>query len=95
MNKSELVDAIAAHADLSKVDASRALNATIEAITKQLAAGDKITLPGFGTFETRQRAARTGRNPKTGEPMQIAAAVTANFKAGKLLKEAVQKADKK
>lgn len=94
MNKSDLVDAIAASAGLTKVDADRALKAVIDAITEQLSKGDKVNIIGFGTFEKRKRAARTGRNPKTGETMQIAAAVTAGFKPGKLLKDAITSADK-
>lgn len=94
MNKSDLVDAIAASAGLTKVDADRALKAIIDAITEQLAKGGKVNIIGFGTFEKRKRAARTGRNPKTGATMRIPAAVTAGFKAGKLLKDAIQNADK-
>ena len=89
MNKSELIDAIAAAADLSKADAGRALDATIEAITGALKKGDSVSLVGFGTFAVKQRAAREGRNPQTGKPINIAAAKIPGFKAGKALKDAV------
>ncbi|MBY8966778.1 HU family DNA-binding protein [Algiphilus sp.] len=89
MNKSELIDAVAASADLSKADAGRAVDATIEALTKALKKGDKVSLVGFGTFEVRTRAARTGRNPKTGAELKIKASKTPAFKAGKALKDAV------
>ena len=89
MNKAELIDAIASSANLSKADAQRALNATTEAITSAMAAGDGVQLTGFGSFVVRSRAARTGRNPQTGESMQIAAKNVVNFKMGKVLKERV------
>lgn len=89
MNKSELIDAIAAQADLSKADAGRALDATIQAITGALKEGDSVALVGFGTFSVKQRAEREGRNPKTGEAITIAAATVPGFKAGKALKDAV------
>lgn len=89
MNKTELIDQIAAHADLPKAAAGRALDATIEAITTALKSGDTVTLVGFGTFEVRERSARTGRNPQTGQAIEIAAAKAPAFKAGKQLKEAV------
>lgn len=89
MNKSELVDAIAESANLTKVDAGRALDATVAAITGALKAGDSVTLVGFGTFAVKDRAARTGRNPQTGKEIQIAASITPSFKAGKGLKDAV------
>ncbi|MCK5771592.1 HU family DNA-binding protein [Algiphilus sp.] len=89
MNKSELIDAVAASADLSKADAGRAIDATIESLTKALKKGDKVSLVGFGTFEVRERAARTGRNPKTGATLKIKASKTPAFKAGKALKDAV------
>lgn len=89
MNKSELIDAIAAAADLSKADAGRALDATIDAITGALKKGDSVSLVGFGTFAVKQRAAREGRNPQTGKTIQIAAATVPGFKAGKALKDAV------
>lgn len=89
MNKSELIDAIAAEADISKADASRALDATLDTVTKALKKGDSVSLVGFGTFSVKDRAARTGRNPQTGQPIQIAAARIPGFKAGKALKDAV------
>ncbi|WP_416886526.1 HU family DNA-binding protein [Marinospirillum sp.] len=89
MNKSELVDAIATQADLSKAAATRALDATLEAVTAALQKGDSVSLVGFGTFAVKERAARTGRNPKTGEEIQIAAAKVPSFKPGKGLKDAV------
>ncbi|MBL4829578.1 nucleoid-associated protein HU-beta [Aliivibrio kagoshimensis] len=88
MNKSQLVDKIAENADVSKASAGRALDAFIEAVTDSLKSGDQVALVGFGTFSVRDRAARTGRNPKTGEEIQIAAAKVPAFKAGKALKEA-------
>lgn len=88
MNKSELIDAIATGADLSKAAAGRALDATLDAMTKTLASGDSVSLVGFGTFSVKERAARTGRNPRTGEPIQIAASKNVAFKAGKALKDA-------
>jgi DNA-binding protein HU-beta len=90
MNKGDLIEAIAKGSDLTKADAGRALDATIEAITKTLKKGDKVTLPGFGTFSTSKRAARTGRNPATGETIKIKAKKTAKFKAGSALAEAVK-----
>ena len=90
MNKAELIDAIVAKADLSKKDAEAALNATVEAIKEALKAGDKVQLVGFGTFAVKARAARTGRNPKTGEVIAVAAAKVPTFAAGKALKDAVQ-----
>lgn len=89
MNKTELVDAIAAAADITKVQAGRALDAVLESVTETLKKGEKVTLIGFGTFETRERAARTGRNPQTGKEIQIAASTTPAFKAGKKLKDAL------
>lgn len=89
VNKSELIDAIAATADISKADAGRALDATIEAITKALKEGDSVSLVGFGTFSVKQRAEREGRNPQTGQTIKIAAANVPGFKAGKALKDAV------
>ncbi len=73
MNKSELIDAIAASADISKADAGRALDATLEAVTGALKKGDSVSLVGFGTFAVKERAAREGRNPQTGQTIQIAA----------------------
>jgi DNA-binding protein HU-beta len=91
MNKTELRDAIAEAAGLSGAQADKALNALIDTITSALAAGDRVSLPGFGTFETRERAARQGRNPQTGESIDIAASTTPAFKAGAQLKQAVNK----
>lgn len=89
MNKSELIDAVAAAADLPKAAAGRAIDATIEAITDSLKKAEPVVLVGFGTFATKDRAARTGRNPQTGEPIQIKAARVPSFKAGKALKDSV------
>jgi len=89
VNKSELIDAIAAAADLPKASAGRALDAVIESITGSLKKGDPVALVGFGTFAVKHRAARAGRNPQTGETIQIKAANVPGFKAGKALKEAV------
>ena len=89
MNKSELVDSIAEQSGLSKAQAEKALAATIETVTDTLRKGNSISLVGFGTFSVKDRAARTGRNPQTGEPIQIKAAKVAGFKVGKLLKTAV------
>ncbi len=91
MNKSELIDAIAASADIPKAAAGRALDATIDAITGALKNDDQVVLVGFGTFSVKDRAARTGRNPQTGEPIQIKAAKVPGFKPGKALKDAVFK----
>ncbi|SHM15757.1 bacterial nucleoid protein Hbs [Nitrosospira sp. Nsp11] len=89
MNKNELVEGIAAKADLSKADAARAVAALTDIIAEALQKGDSLTLVGFGTFEVRSRAARTGRNPKTGEELKIAAAKVPAFKPGAALKAAV------
>ncbi len=89
MNKSELISAIADGSSLTKADAGRALDATIDAITNSLKDGEPVTLIGFGTFEVRDRAARAGRNPRTGETIQIKASKNPAFKAGKALKDAV------
>lgn len=89
MNKSEMIDAIAEGADISKAAAGRALDAMIDAVTDTLKNGDTVNLIGFGTFEVRDRKARTGRNPQTGATIQIAAAKSPAFKAGKALKDAV------
>ncbi len=91
MNKSELVSAIAAKTELSKKDAEKALKAFIDVITDELTEGGKIQLVGFGTFEVSERAARTGRNPQTGKEMPIPASKAPKFKAGKALKDAVNK----
>lgn len=87
MNKTELVDAIAAKTELSKKDAEKALKAFVDVVTDELKKGGKIQLVGFGTFEVSERAAREGRNPLTGEPMKIAASKAPKFKAGKALKD--------
>ncbi|KZY28055.1 MULTISPECIES: nucleoid-associated protein HU-beta [unclassified Oleiphilus] len=89
MNKSELIDAIAESADISKAAAGRAIDAVVESVTNALKEGDQVTLIGFGTFSVKDRAARTGRNPQTGAEIQIAAAKIPSFKAGKGLKDAV------
>jgi len=89
MNKSELIDAIASHANLTKADAGRALEGLTKTIEATLKAGDSVALVGFGSFEVKARAERTGRNPQTGEPLTIAASKTPAFKAGKSLKDAV------
>lgn len=89
MNKSELINAIAEQSNLSKADAGRSLDALIKTIEATLKAGDSITLVGFGSFEVKARAARTGRNPQTGRELTIAAANVPSFKPGKGLKDAV------
>jgi DNA-binding protein HU-beta len=89
VNKSELIDAVAAGADISKAAAGRALDAMIDAVTKALKDGDQVSLVGFGTFLVRDRAERTGRNPQTGKEITIKAAKNPSFKAGKALKDAV------
>ncbi|MGL4173634.1 MAG: HU family DNA-binding protein [Actinomycetota bacterium] len=89
MNKRLLVEAIAADTDVDLTTAEAVLNATVGAISTALAEGDKVAIPGFGTFETRARAARTGRNPQTGDTIQIAASVTPAFKPATALKQAV------
>lgn len=91
MNKNDLIDAIAAEADLSKASAGRALDAAINAITDALSKQETISLVGFGTFSVKHRAAREGRNPRSGETIQIAASSTPAFKPGKALKDAVNK----
>lgn len=90
MNKTELVDAIASKADITKVAAKTALEATLEAITESLKAGDSVQLVGFGTFKVNDRKARTGRNPKTGAEIKIAASKVPAFVSGKSLKEAIK-----
>ncbi len=89
MNKSELIDAIAEGADISKAAAGKALESAIEAITGSLNKGDPVSLVGFGTFTVKHRPERMGRNPRTNEPLTIRAANVPGFKAGKALKEAV------
>jgi DNA-binding protein HU-beta len=90
MNKTELVDAVAQATDLSKVAAGKAVTAALEAIQGALAKGETVVLTGFGTFAIRERPARTGHNPKTGESMEIKASKSPVFKAGKTLKDAVK-----
>jgi DNA-binding protein HU-beta len=89
MNKSELIDAIANHSNLTKADADRALEGLTKTIESALKAGDSIALVGFGSFEFKERAERQGRNPQTGAAITIAAAKTPSFKPGKSLKDAV------
>ncbi len=89
MNKTELVEAMAEAADISKAAAGRALEGMIEAITQALKDGDQVSIVGFGSFTVRERAARTGRNPQTGETIEIKASRSPAFKAGKALKDAV------
>ncbi len=90
MNKSELIEKVAQEAGLTKKDTEKAVNKVFEVISDELAKGEKIQLIGFGTFETRERAAREGRNPSTGEVIQIEATRIPAFKAGKSLKEKVK-----
>jgi len=89
VNKAELIDAVAEGADISKAAATRAVDTMFDKIADSLKQGDQVTLVGFGTFSVKDRAARTGRNPRTGEPIQIAASRVPGFKAGKALKDAV------
>ncbi|MBX2824821.1 MAG: HU family DNA-binding protein [Gammaproteobacteria bacterium] len=89
MNKSEFVDAVASKGNMSKSEAADAVEAVLDSITENLKNGEQITLVGFGTFLVRKREARQGRNPRTGEPMQIAASNVPAFKAGKALKDSV------
>ena len=89
MTKATLIEAVAAKAEMKKVEADKAVNAVIEAITEALAAGDKVQITGFGTFEVKATAEREGVNPKTGEKITIKAGKTAKFSAGKTLKDAV------
>ena len=90
MNKTELIAAVAEKADLSKKDAEAAITAAVEAITGALIEGEKVQLVGFGSFEVKSRAARTGRNPRTKEVVEIPASKVPVFKAGKALKDAVK-----
>lgn len=90
MNKTELVKAVATQAELTQKDAAKAVDALFDTISNTLAQEEKIQLIGFGTFEVRERSARTGRNPQTGEEIQIAASKVPAFKPGKELKEAVK-----
>ena len=89
MNKTDLINAIAEKAELTKTDAGHALDAFIEVVQKSLKKGDDVSLVGFGTFTVRKRAARTGRNPRTNEPLKIKASKVPAFKAGKSLKDAL------
>ena len=91
MNKGDLVGVVADSTGLSKKDAEKAVSAVFQGITDSLKKGEKLQLVGFGTFEVRERAARTGHNPKTKEPMQIPASKVPAFKAGKVLKDTVKK----
>lgn len=91
MNKGELIAALAAKTELTKKDSETALNGLIEVISEALTKGDKVQLIGFGTFEAKSRPARTARNPRTGESVKIAASKAPVFKAGKALKDAVNK----
>jgi DNA-binding protein HU-beta len=89
MNKSELIQSVAEYSDISKATAAKAVDGVIEGIKDALADGETVTLIGFGSFSVRERAARKGRNPRTGEPLDIKAASVPVFKAGKALKDAV------
>ena len=91
MNKTELIAAVAEKAELSKKDAEKAVKAFTDAVSEELVKGGKVQLVGFGTFEVSERSSREGRNPKTGKPMTIAAYKTPKFKAGKALKDEVNK----
>ncbi len=91
MNKTELINQVAERSGVTKKDAEKVVSATIDAITAAMAAGDKVQLTGFGSFEVKDRAARVGRNPRTGETTEIPAARIPTFKAGKALKDAVAK----
>ena len=95
MNKSELIDAIAAKTELSKVASGKALDAVIEAIVQAVAKGDGVSLVGFGSFKASPRAAREGKNPKTGEKIKIAATTVPKFSAGATFKAAVASKGKK
>ncbi|ANC77690.1 MAG: HU family DNA-binding protein [Bacillota bacterium] len=90
MNKTDLINAVSEQAELSKKDASKAVDAVFEAITGTLQSGDKVQLIGFGNFEVRERAARKGRNPQTGQEIEISASKVPAFKPGKALKDAVK-----
>lgn len=89
MNKGELIEAVAAAADLTKADATKAVEAFLDTVTRALKTGDQVALVGFGSFSVKSRAARLGRNPKTGATIQIPASRVPGFKAGKALKDAV------
>jgi len=90
MNKTELIETVAQSSDLSKAAAGKAIDAVLDAVSKALKGGETVVLTGFGTFSVRERPARTGHNPKTGEAMEIKASKTPVFKAGKTLKDAVK-----
>lgn len=89
MNKAKLIDAVASAANLSRADAGRAVDAVVASVTSALSDGEQVSVVGFGTFSVKHRAARSGRNPRTGETIQIAASNVPGFKAGKALKDAV------
>ena len=89
MNKAQLIEAVASSANLTKADAGRAVDAFIQAVTKSLKKGESVSLVGFGTFQVRNRSARTGRNPQTGQTITIKASKVPAFKAGKQLKDSV------
>jgi DNA-binding protein HU-beta len=89
MNKGELIESVASAADVSRAEATRAVDAVLDSVTRTLANGGAVSLVGFGTFSVKRRAARTGRNPRTGEAIQISASNVPGFKAGKALKDAV------
>lgn len=89
MNRTQIVEAVAGEAGLSNAQAQAAVTAVLDTIVASVAKGEKVTLPGFGTFEVRERSARTGRNPQTGETMEIAASKAPGFKAGSAFKQAV------
>lgn len=91
MNKAELIEAVVEKTSVSKKDADTVIKATFDAISEAMANGDKVSLIGFGNFEVRERNARTGKNPRTGEAIEIAACKVPSFKAGKALKDAVNK----
>jgi DNA-binding protein HU-beta len=91
MTKSQIIDAVAAKADFKKKDAEAAVNAVFEAVTEALASGEKVQVVGFGTFEVKERAARTGINPRTKKAIKIDASKTLSFKAGKAMKELLNK----
>jgi DNA-binding protein HU-beta len=90
MTKTQIVEAVAKNASVTKAEGARVMEAVIKSITDALSSGERVTITGFGTFEVRQRAARMGRNPQTGETIQIPAQRTPAFRAGKSLKDAVK-----
>ncbi len=95
MNKTELIEQIAAQADVPKTIAAKTLNAMLDSVVATVAKGDTVVVPGFGTFKSTQRAARAGRNPQTGAPLKIAASTAPRFTAGTVFKTAVAKKKKK